>query len=267
MVWEEFMEETLLTLRYIVLAAMLILLGGCGIFGGHKALPRPMEYTIYSPYNQTHTLAIAPAINLSGSRDFDPLVVSDTIYAELQQVPNVMALPLNKTLLAMQRLGIHSIEDVKTAQALAKYLGADGLIIPAVTAYDPYNPPTVGMILQLYTPTEPVPAAAPVAAAKPATVRSNPDTVIFATDIPPTPVRVANPSPAQQPAVQVAAVFQSTNQSVLKELQAYAAGRTEYDSALADHKFLMDSDAYMRFVSHAMIRRLMDGERERLAGP
>src|SRR6185503_11165664 len=96
-------EETLLTLRYILLGAMLVWLGGCGLFGSHKEPPRPMEYTVYSPYPQTHTLAIAPAINLSGSRDFDPLVVSDTIYAELQQVPNVMALPLNKTLLAMQR--------------------------------------------------------------------------------------------------------------------------------------------------------------------
>jgi len=242
-------------------------LGGCGIFGSHKEPPRPMEYVIYTPYNQTHTLAIAPAINLSGSRDFDPLVVSDTIYAELQQVPNVMALPLNKTLMAMQHLGIHSIEDVKTAQALAKYLGADGLIIPAVTAYDPYNPPTMGMILQLYTPPEPAATAVPVAAAKPATIRSNPDTVIFATEVPTLPVRVANPLPAQQPAVQVAAVFQSTNQSVLKELQAYAGGRTEYDSALADQKFVMSSDSYMRFVSHAMIRRLMDAERERLSGP
>src|SRR3954469_21463004 len=118
MACEQFMEETLHTLRYILLAAMMLSLGGCGLFGSHKETPRPMEYTIYTPYSQTHTLAIAPAINLSGSRDFDPLVVSDTLYAELQQVPNVMALPLNKTLLAMQRLGIRSIDDVKSAQAL-----------------------------------------------------------------------------------------------------------------------------------------------------
>jgi len=237
-------------------------LGGCGVlFGNKKAVPPPIEYSLSTPYSSTHTLAIAPAINLSGSRDFDPLVVSDTIYAEMQQVQNLNVLPLNKTLLAMQRLGIRSINDVKTAQRLAEVLNADGLVIPAVTAYDPYNPPTMGMVLQLYTPPPAAPATMP--AAKTDTVRSNPDTVIFATDMPtatpPTPI------PAQQPASQVSAVFNATNQSVLKELHVFAAGRTQYDSALADQKFLMDSDSYMRFVCHAMIRRLMDVERERVS--
>jgi hypothetical protein len=63
----------------------------------------------------------------------------------------------------------------------------------------------------------------------------------------------------------VAAVFNATNQSCLKELHVFAAGRTQYDSALADQKFLMDADSYMRFVCHAMVRRLMDVERERVS--
>jgi len=167
-------------------------LGGCSSwFEGGKAPPRPIEYSIYTPYASTHTIAIAPAINLSGSRDFDPLVVSDTLYAEMQQVENLNVLPLNKTLLAMQRLGVRSIDDVKTAQRLAEFLGADGLVIPAVTAYDPYNPPTVGMVLQLYTPAQAATAAAPAAQVSP--VRSNPDRVIFATDIP------AGPPPSPLP--------------------------------------------------------------------
>lgn len=226
-----------------------------------KAPPPPIEYAVQSPYTQTHTLAIAPAINLSGSRDFDPLVVSDTLYAEMQQVQNLNVLPLNKTLLAMRRLGVRSIDDVKTAQALAEALGADGLVVPAVTAYDPYNPPTMGMILQLYTPAPSSAAAAtPV---KLPNVRSNPDTVIFAGDLP-NSGQASDPRPAQQPASQVAAVFNSTNQSVLRELHAFAAGRTQYDSALADQKYLMDADSYMRFVCHAMMRRLMDVERVRM---
>ena len=53
--------------------------------------------------------------------------------------------------------------------------------------------------------------------------------------------------------------------TVLKELHVFAEGRTQYDSALADQKFLMDSDSYMRFVCHAMIRRLMDVERDRVS--
>jgi hypothetical protein len=35
---------------------------------------------------------------------------------------------------------------------------------------------------------------------------------------------------------------------------------------LLDRKFLMDSDAYMRFVCHAMTRRLMEVESSRSNG-
>ena len=35
---------------------------------------------------------------------------------------------------------------------------------------------------------------------------------------------------------------------------------------LQQDQYLADSDAYMRFVCHAMVRRLMEVERTRLAG-
>ncbi len=186
-----------------------------------------VEYTITSPYPPGHVLAIAPAMNQSGNRDFDVLVVSDTLYGELQQVQNLTALPLNKTLAAMQRLKIRAIDSPAAAQKIAAELGADGLIVPAVTAYDPYNPPVVGMTLQLYS----------------------------------TPTAKGSGSPE----VQVSAVFNGSNQSVLRELRDFAAGRTQADSALEDRKFLMDADEYMRFVCHAMVRRLMEVQRGRLS--
>jgi hypothetical protein len=215
-------------------------LTGCGLTN-KKAPPPPVEVAIASPYAGVHTLAIAPAINLSGSRDFDPLVVSDTLYGELQQVSGLNVLPLNKTLLAMQRLGVRSIEDPKGAQRLAAALNADGLVVPAVTAYDPYNPPNVGMILQMYTP----------ATGRPVAIAVRPNTSTSAEEY------------AGQPVSQVNGVFNATNQSVLRELRGYAAGRTEYDSALQEKKFLVNSDLYMRFVCHAMVRRLMEVESAR----
>ena len=257
-------------LRTSLALALATTLAGCSFFTGEpKRQPQTIEYSCLSPYPTVRTIAIAPAINLSGSRDFDPLVVSDTLYAEAQQVQNLNVLPVNKTLLAMQRLHIRALDDPQTAQRLAQALGADGLIIPAVTAYDPYNPPIVGMVLQMYTP----PAAAPVAATVSAeatlpvasnagAVRANPDRPTLVADVAPAP-----PAPLtdKQPVSQVSAVFNATNQSVLRELKTFASGRTQYDSAMMDQKFLLDSDAYMRFVCHAMIRRLMDVERDRLA--
>jgi hypothetical protein len=212
----------------------------CSYFRDKKAPPPPIEYTLHSPFPDVKTFAIAPALNYSGSRDFDPLVVSDTLFTEMQQVEGLNVLPLNKTLMAMQRLGIRNITDVATAQKVAEMLGADGLIAVAVTAYDPYNPPTVGMILQVYTPHSTTITADAV---RPNTSTSNLD-------------------PADhQPVAQVNAVFNASNQSVLQELRGFASGRSEYDSALREEKFLVDSDHYMRFVCHAMVRRLIEVER------
>src|SRR4051812_13995675 len=104
--------------------------GGCSFFSGEKKpAPRPIEFSLESPYAGVKTLAVAPAINLSGSRDIDPLVVADALFEELQQVRDLNVLPVNKTLMAMNHLGMRSIDDAHAAQMLAEALGADGLVI------------------------------------------------------------------------------------------------------------------------------------------
>jgi len=208
---------------------------GCSLLHDKPVPPPPLEYSINSPYRSVHTIAIAPAVNLSGNHDFDVLAVSDSLFEEMQQVRNLNALPLNKTLIVMRKLNMRSIDTPQDAQVLIKALGADAIIIPAVTAYDPYNPPVVGMTLQLYS----------LAGAEPAVSGGGVG------------------GPEHQPVSQVSAVFNASNQTVLHELRDFAAGRTEYETALQDEKFLVDSDSYMRFVSHAMIRRLMEAERQR----
>jgi hypothetical protein len=257
-----FMEETVRRLSGRVLAAAMCLavgtLAGCSFFSGEKKekLP-PMEFSLESPYSVVRTLAVAPAINLSPSRDFDPLKVSDTLYEEMQQVRDLNVLPLNKTLLAMRRLGIRDISDAKSAQKLVEALGADGLVIPAVTAYDPYNPPMVGMILQLYTPaSDPLKNDVDAPLSRPETLHSNPANPTVVADVAGGP---------QQPVSQVSAVFNAGNQTVVAELKVFADGRAPYDSALSERTFLLDADEYMRFVCHAMVRRLMDVERIRVS--
>jgi len=246
--------------RVVLVAAFLVLgaSGGCSFFSGEKKeKPPSLEFSLESPYSTVRTLAVAPAINLSPSRDFDGLKVSDTLYEEMQQVRDLNVLPLNKTLVAMRRLGMRDISDPKAAQKLAEALGADGLVIPAVTAYDPYDPPTVGMILQLYTPaSDPLKNDADGPLSRPETLHSNPAN--------PTVVAEAAGGPAQ-PVSQVSAVFNGGNQTVIAELKVFADGRAPYDSALRERTFLLDTDEYMRFVCHAMVRRLMDVERTRVS--
>jgi hypothetical protein len=200
-------------------------------------LPPPIEVATASAYSTTQTLAVAPAINLSGSRDFDPFAVSDSVFEELQQVPGLNVLPLNRTLYAMRQLGIRSLDSAEQAQKVAEALGANALVVPAITSYNPYNPPVIGMILQVYTPRAEASGGAEGAVVK-----------------------------EKQPVSQTEAIFNATNQSVLHELRDFARGRTQYDTALQDEKFVQDADLYLRFVSHAMVRRLMEVERERVAG-
>jgi hypothetical protein len=248
-------------IRAFILASAAGIAGCSSSFftGEAKVTPPPQEYAIPSPYMTPETLAIAPAINLSGSHDFDILVVSDTLYEEMQQVPGLSIVPVNKTLAAMQRMGLRSIDSPQVAQELAHAVGAAGLVIPAVTAYDPYNPPKVGMILQLYSP----PGSSLTHIAIPGHADESP--VVLTNPGRPTVVTEVVVKSEKQPLAQVEGVFNATNQSVLRELRVFASGRTQYDSALLDQKYLLDSDSYMRFVCHAMIRRLMEVERQRVS--
>ncbi|HUO06933.1 MAG TPA: hypothetical protein VM008_01260 [Phycisphaerae bacterium] len=232
----------------ILLALFLVGLTGCENLYEQQPKPQPIEYTLQSPYKGTRTFAVAPTVNLSGSRDFDVLAVSDTLFEELQQVQGLNVLPVNKTLAAMQRLGIRTIDSPQMAQHLAEFLGADAIVIPAVSSYDPYNPPKIGMILQLYTARQT--ADAPPPSTMPGASWGGP---------------IAGPND-HQPVSQVAAVFNASNQTVLRELRDFAQGRTQHDSALQDEKFLLDADAYTRFVCNAMTRRLIEVEKARLAG-
>ena len=230
---------------WVGLAAMtLAMLAGCQ--SPPKAHPR--ELTLSSPYPDVRTFAVAPAQNLSGMPTVDVLRISDTVFSELQQVEGLEVLPVNKTLQVMQKLNLRRIDSVAAAQRVAGQLGVDALVVPVITEYDPYRPPVVGMVLQLYTPGVPEPAAGPTAR-----------------DITGSELQPATQAYAAQPVSTVTAVFNASNQSVLRELHAFAEGRTDYGSALQEDQFLDDQDAYVRFVAHAMVARLMEVERARLA--
>jgi len=229
--------------------------------------PPPREYILTSPYRGACTLAVAPVINQSGSREFDPLAVSDTLFAQLQLVDGLTVLPINKTLAAMQRLHMHSIESPQAAQQLAQAMGADAIVVAAVTAYDPYRPPTVGMVIQLYTAQSMAPVFTPAYVSEPVArqIGGNP-----LPNSDPTPPPISAPAPdallVGQPVAQAAAMFPANNQTVLIELREFARGRTNYESALQEEQYLADSEAYMQFVCHAMVRRLIQVERTRMTG-
>jgi hypothetical protein len=236
------------------LAALLGAVGGC--MDTKHTVPPPLEYTLSSPYSGAQVIAIAPAINVSGSRDFDPLTVSDAMFSEMQQVGGLTVLPVQKTLAMMQAMHLRSIDSADTAAKLAAAMHADAILLISVTAYDPYMPPTVGMMIHLYTVKDPGEMPSSVALE----ARRADGSILAA---PPPPLPAGN---SRHLAAAISAVFNGGNQTVRQELHDFAQGRLNYDGALREDRYLQDADAYMRFVCHAMIRRLIDVERDRVAG-
>lgn len=228
-------------------AAVIATAVGCG----EKKKPPPLEYAMYSPYPVVRTYAIAPVVNMSGSRDFDPLKVADSLFSEMTQVRQLHVLPVNKTLATMQRMGIEGIRSAADAQRVANAMGADAIVISAVTAYDPYNPPSIGMTLQLYT-------------ARDLGALPEPEARTLSGQALPTAGGEMRADAGPQPVTQISAIFPATNQTVLKELEEFAKGRSDYESALQDRRYLVDIEYYTRFVCHAMTRRLLEAERGRV---
>lgn len=266
-----FMEERhVLGLRRLcagILAAVSVAaLAGCNwIMPDPVKTPPPMEYVLMSPYPDAHVIAVAPAINMTGSRDFDTLVVSDTMFNELQQVGGLTVLPVNKTIAAMNALRLRSISTPEDAAAVAAYMHADAILMISVTAYDPYVPPTVGMMVQLYTVKDASDVVSPAAASEPILAhRADGSPIVDAQPAAPPPAPV--PAYKKHLAASISAVFNGANQTTRQEIRDYAQGRINYDSALGAERYIYDSDSFMKFVCHAMVHRLMEVERDRVAG-
>ena len=129
-------------LRFARLAGLLLLAGSFGCKTEPDRLAGPS--TPNAPY--AAVLMVAPFTNESGV-DMRPDLrasVSDKLVTSLNAVKGWQAVPLNRTLQAMRQLGIAEIQSVDEARAVLKAVGADGIIVGTITAWDPYDPPTFG---------------------------------------------------------------------------------------------------------------------------
>lgn len=96
------------------------------------------------------TIAVAPAINQSGSLDFDPARFADRMVSELSRVDGVRVIPVSRVLAALTAQGAQEVESPQHALELAQILRADALLVFSVLDYDPYDPPLIGITCQLY---------------------------------------------------------------------------------------------------------------------
>ncbi|MCE9592327.1 MAG: hypothetical protein K8S99_17610 [Planctomycetes bacterium] len=230
-------------------------LAGCG--SGQKRGADPLV----SPYPETRVWAVAPLRNESGTLHADGVRIAEHLARQLENAFHIDVLPVNRTLSAMEAMQIRDITTPADARKLLATLGCDALVIGTVTSYDPYDPPKLGMAIELYTSQH-----------YDQTVAINPRNLTSAAtpgDPPPPP----QPGRVKQPVSTVSAFFDSADPEVRRKLQRYASDRRkDKDDPLAFirpddeswHVYRISMDLYSEFVAYVMSWRLLRAETNRL---
>jgi hypothetical protein len=239
----------LLTLTSIVLA---------GIGTGCEKPPVPYGREIWAqlPGGGEQVWAIAPAVNLSGVR-VDELLQADIVYGQLQQVHGLEVIPVNRVVEVYEGLGISKVESAAQAALVCDLLGCDALLVPTVTAYDPYNPPKLGAGLQLFRkppgyvrdPNVDVRLLArQVAPARQAAsgMPAGPDGGENADSAGVEPIGPDGAVPSST-TLQAVGMFDAANGSVRDAVNFYAIGRHDPTGPLGTRQYLLDMDRYCGF--------------------
>lgn len=191
-------------------------------------------------------VVVAPVLNLSNSTDWDPLKVTDMLASELQSFPNIVVIPVNRTLAALALQGKSLVETPQDALELARELQADATLVAAITEYDPYFPPRVGIVMQWYGAghqQQGAHAFDPVAASR------------QAADV--APAAAANQQSAVAPVLQVQQVYDAAEDAVQEEVRSFAAHRRGRDSAYGAQVHTKSQELFVRFCWSAAIRTML----------
>jgi hypothetical protein len=233
-------------------AVAMLAIGGCR---AKPTLVAPVELT--SPYDASRgevLWAVVPLRNESGTTHVDQFLVSDKVVAAASRVKGVRALPLNRTIATMRALQMTQLATPADAKRLATEMGVDGLIVGSITAYDPYDPPTIGLALALYAR----PGAMDFRRADPIDIR---DLQVRPTDYQYFPRSTFTEAPASV----VSELLDAKNHQVLLDVQKYATGRHDPRGPYGWKRYLASMDLFTEFAAWHAVSRLLDHEWARLA--
>lgn len=187
-------------------------------------------------------IAVAPAINHSGSSHLDAVRVADLMASELSYVADIEVIPVNRVLAVLADQGRERVESPGHALEVARILGADALLVFAITEYDAYEPPVVGIAAQLYG------------------VRRRSGTVGFdpmsESRLGAPPERSGIGSPLA-PLAQAERVFDASHERVCAEIKRFSESRSADASPFGWRKYVASQQNYLRFCCHQTIRSMM----------
>jgi hypothetical protein len=213
-----------------------LLLAGCSQQRG----PAGVEPRAEPP----EVVVVAPVLNLSNSTYWDPLKVTDILASEFQSFPGIVVIPVNRTLAALALRGKSAVETPQDALDLARELQADATVVTAITEYNPYHPPRVGLVMQWYAPPQRRQAPAPfdpVAASRQAAGLA--------------PAASATAAPA--PVLQIQQVYDAAEDAVLADARAFGARRSGHDSPYGAGIYVKSQELFVRYCCWASIRSML----------
>ena len=224
--------------RVVTQAAVALFVAALGGCAESKA---PLN-RVRNPWLGAMRVAVAPALNFSGSKDFDPVVAADLMASELSGVDGFEVLPVSRVLAVLARQGAAGVTSPEHALEIRDALGVDAILVFAVTEYQPYEPPVIGIAAQVYGsyPGEQLPGVDPVRMAR------SPSPM-------PQPV-MATP---HEPLAQSSGVYNAAHEATAQEVKAFAQSRQAKKSPFGWRKYTASQEHYLRFCCHAAIKELV----------
>jgi len=207
--------------------------------------------TLVAPYDTSRgevLWAVAPLRNESGVPAANIELITDKLVAAAEEAEGVRALPLNRTLAAMQALKMNGVGSPADARLLAQTLGVDAVLVGSLTAFDPYAP-TIGLAVALY----PKPGAytAGRTALNPRELQSSvSDQTVGRID--------------EAPLTSTSMHLDGKNHQVLMDVESFADGRLKQPSALGWRRYLASADLFSEFAAYRVVGDLLRQEWVRL---
>lgn len=191
------------------------------------------------------TIAVAPALNLSGSLDFDRNRFADLMAMELSYADGITVIPVSRVLGVLSAQGREAVESPEHAGRLAQTLGANAILVFAVTRYDPYDPPSIGITAQLYG-ARAVESGGPIA---------------------PSEVAAPNASSAGDQRsdstpllAQTSAVHDAAHAAVAQDIAEFARQRSADNSPFGWRKYVVSQQGFIQYCCYVTIHSLLSGE-------
>jgi len=183
-------------------------------------------------------IAVAPALNFSGSPDFDPVKVADIMASELSETPGIGVIGVNRVLAVLVEQSVDRIQSPQHARAVCERLGADAILVFAITEYDPYTP-VVGVAAQMYGRQPTDRQFDPVATSRMAR-----------------PFEHVASDQGPRPYAEVQRIFNAEHADVQSDVKDYSDSRTANKSPYGWKKYLRSQQWFLRFCCSRVCRDL-----------